>query len=705
MMQKALSLILLAASGPLLSAQQTYTISTIAGGAPPFTPATAASASIGQPQRVATDSGGNVYFSSDNSVFKMDAGGTLTLVAGNSRGGHSGDGGPAVAAQLNQPQGIAIDKSGNIYIADSANNRVRIVTPDGLINNFAGDGNAAYAGDNGPAVHAELYRPTGLAVDSSGNLYIADSGSFVVRKITTDGNIATFAGNNLRGFAGDGGSAVGAQLSEPEDVAVDSSGNVYIADTDNNSVRKVDSSGNITTVAGNQTSGFSGDNGSAVAAQLNRPVGVAVDSSGNLYISDYMNSRIRKVASGNISTVTGNGNFGFAGDGSSAAGAQLTNPLGIALDSSGSLYLADLWSYRIRKVSSGNISTVAGNGTVSYSGDGGPAAAAQLNLPAGVAVDGSRNLYIADTNNHRVRKVAPDGTISTVAGSGSPGNGAQLNGPHGVAVDSGGNLYIADTLNSRIVMIGTDGAATTIAGNGNPGYLGDGGAATGAQLNLPTGVAVDKSGNLYIADTANHRVRKISAGVISTVAGTGINGYGKDVDSAVDQPLFLPFGVAVDAGGNLYIADTGNNRVREVLAADGKIYSITGTGQATNLGDGGPAPFASVASPVSVAVDAAGNVFIASQGGGAIREVTVQGIITTLAGSSTAGYAGDGGPAGKALLNGAQGVAVDSTGKVYVADTGNNAVRLLSPTPFPGNIIPKDRIPATTPCGIRSPTQ
>jgi sugar lactone lactonase YvrE len=643
---------------------------------------------MGPPQRVAVDGGGNLYFSTANSVFKVDVSGSLTLVAGNSRAGYSGDGGAATQAQLNQPQGVAVAKGGTLYIADTGNHVVRVVTTDGNINTFAGNGSAGYTGDAGLAIYAQLDRPVGVAVDSSGNVYVADSGSFVVRKVTTDGNIATVAGNGLPGFAGDGGSGVGSQLSEPEDIALDSSGNLYIADSDNNSVRKVDTSGNISTVAGNHTVGYSGDGAAATAAQLNRPVAVAVDSSGNLYIAEYTNDRIRKVdTKGVITTFAGNGTLGFAGDGSAASGAQFYNPTGLAADAGGNLYVADSWNYRVRKItSSGTVSTVAGNGILGYSGDGSTATGAQLSAPTGVVVDGNRNIYIADSNNHRVRKVTPNGVITTVAGTGTAGNGgdggqataAQLNYPYGVAVDGSGNLYIADSSNNRIRRVGTDGTISTVAGNGTPGFAGDGGAATSAQLNLPTGVAVDQSGNLYIADANNQRVRKVSGGTITTLAGNGVNGYASDGDAANTEPLYAPFGVAVDAGGIVYIADTGNNRIREVLP-NGNIYTIAGTGQAAYLGDGGPPANAAIVSPTGVAVDAVGNIYIAGANASSIRKVSTTGTISTIAGGSQAGYAGDGGPAAGAQLNGAQAVAVDAAGDVYVADTGNNAVRVLTP--------------------------
>jgi uncharacterized protein (TIGR03437 family) len=359
---------------------------------------------------------------------------------------------------------------------------------------------------------------------------------------------------------------------------VDSAGNLYIADTNNQSIREV-SNGVISTVAGNQTPGFSGDNGSATSAQLNRPWGVAVDSAGDLYIADAMNQCIREVSNGVISTVAGTGTHGFSGDNGPATSAQLDNPYGVAVDSAGSLYIADSSNSRIRKVSGGVITTIAGNGTPGFSGDNGPAASARLAYPQGVAVDSASNLYIADAGNNRIRKVS-NGVIATVAGGGAflgdngPATSAQLDNPEGVAVDSAANLYIADTSNSRIRKV-SNAVISTVAGNGTVGFSGDNGPPTSAQLANPWAVAVDSAGNLYIADYGNNRVRKVSNGVITTVAGNGTQGFSGDDGPATSAQLDGPFGVAVDRAGNLYIADYFNSRIR-ILTPTGSscTYSV-----------------------------------------------------------------------------------------------------------------------------------
>ena len=689
---KLCSTLLLAASGVALAQQ--YSITTAAGGAPPSTPVAATSTSIGQPSRVAVDKNGNIYFSSANSVFRIDGSGTLTLIAGNSRPGFSGDGGQATRAQLNAPQGIAFDSAGNIYIADSKNNRVRMVSTAGVISTFAGTGQISFGGphtfnDGGLATNGLLHLPGGVAVDSKNNVYIADTGDNLIRIVTTDGLINSVAGDSYGAYFGDAGPATTAELHNPEDVAVDSSGNIYIADTGNSAIRKVTADGNINTVAGNCTaatgcsSGSTGDGGSATAATLTAPFSVALDSSGNMYIVENGDSKIRKVdTSGNINSIVGTGTPGFGGDNGAAISGQLNFPTGIALDSGGALYIADALNRRIRKVSSNNINTIAGNGVLSYSGDGGPATAAQLNTPLGVALDSSGNLYIADTANNVVRKVAASGTITTFAGNGTAGFGgdggapasAQLNGPQALAVDPNGNVYVSDTLNARVRRI-SGGVINTVAGNGTPGYGGDGAGAAAAQLNIPEGLAVDALGNLYIADFGNNRIRKVtSSGTITTVAGNGSIGYSGDGGSATSAQLTTPSGVAVDTSGNLYIADTGNNAVRVVTG--GVINTVAGNGLAGFSGDGGPATLAQVGNPVGVAVDGAGSIYV-SDGSSRVRKVYSTGFIVTIGGSGARGYSGDGGTGPFATLSGPAAITLAPSGNVYVADSANNAVRLL----------------------------
>ncbi|MEV8047200.1 RICIN domain-containing protein [Streptomyces griseoluteus] len=332
----------------------------------------------------------------------------INTVAGTGAAGSAGDNDRAVAAQLNRPYGMAVDSTGTVYVCEFAGHRVRKITTDGRISTVAGTGRAGFSGDNGPAASAQLNSPREVAVDREDAVYVADAGNNRIRKITADGTITTVAGTSTAGFAGDGGPATAARLSGPFGVAVDSTGTVYFSDYYNNRVRKVAPDGTISSVAGNGTGAYRGDGGPATAAQLKGPHAVVLDSAGELYIADYGNNRVRRVAAdGTISTVAGTGAAGFGGDDGPAASAKLSGPTGVVVDSAGDLYVADYGNNRVRRVAAdGTISTVAGTGTAGFGGDDGPAASAQLDKPIALAVDCVDTLYIADFTNNRVRKIA-----------------------------------------------------------------------------------------------------------------------------------------------------------------------------------------------------------------------------------------------------------------------------------------------------------
>jgi uncharacterized protein (TIGR03437 family) len=614
--------------------------------------------------------------------------GIVTTVAG-SQWVFRGDGGPANSAPLGPIKGVAVDSAGDFFVTDSGNNIVVKVSPAGVLTIVAGNGIPGFSGDGGPATSASLSAPTGVALDTAGNLYIADGGNDRVRKVTVGGTITTVAGNGVRGYSKDGGAATSASLYSPNDVAVDGAGTLYIVDTFNHRIRKVDPAGTITTVAGNGTARFSGDGGPATTAALNKPSGVAAGAAGNIYIADTDNNRVRKVAlSGIITTVAGNGAAGYSGDGGPATSASLGGPHGLALDIAGNLYIADTQNFRIRKVSAdGTTTTVAGDGWGRFTGDGGPATAASLDQPSGVTVDAAGNLYIADYNNQRIRKVTSGGIITTVAGDGGskfsgdggPAIGASLAEPAGVAVDRAGNLYIADARSQRVRKVSPTGTISTVAGNGTQDFSGDGGPATSASLSWPKGVAVDSAGNLYVADDENLRIRKVSpGGTISTVAGNGTVGFSGDGGPATNAWLHWPHGVAPDSAGNLYIADAGNHRIRKVNSA-GTITTVAGNGSAGFSGDGSLATSASLNYPRGVAVDGAGNVYIADALNNRIRKIAPAGTITTVAGNGNPGYSGDGGPATRGSLKSPYGVALDGAGSLYIADSGNGRIRKVGP--------------------------
>lgn len=345
---------------------------------------------------------------------------TISTVAGTGAAGDSGDDGPAVNAELNGPRGVTEDIYGNLYIAEYYGQRVRKVTPGGTITTLAGTGVAGYSGDGGPATHAELNGPYRVTVDLAGNVYIPDSGNGRVRKVSPSGTITTVVGNGGIGSSGDGGPATDATLNYPEAVAFDSHGDYYVADEGANVVRFVNTSGMISTAAGTGAADYSGDGGPATSATLDGPVGVQVNAAGDLYISDQGNNVIREVINGTISTIAGTGVFGFAGDGGPAKDAEFAYPASIGIDAAGNLYIPDVNNNRIRVVlTNGTITSVAGNGAESYSGDGGPALDAAINVPRSVSVAPNGNVYIGDFGNNRVRlltQTLPSGTPAIANG-------------------------------------------------------------------------------------------------------------------------------------------------------------------------------------------------------------------------------------------------------------------------------------------------
>lgn len=658
-----------------LAAGQTYTISTFAGAGLPSTPMAATAAAVG-PGSVALDRAGNLYFSSGQAVFRVDTSGTLTVVAGSSGGGRLGDGGPATNARLHHPDGVAVDSAGNLYIADSANQRVRKVTPGGTITTVAGNGDMGYSRDGGPAIDAGVSWPYGVVVDSRGNLYITDGGNNRVRKVTPDGTISTVAGNGQRGYSGDGGPARIAQLNGPGGIAVDSAGNVFIADSENHCIRKVTRDGIISTATAN----------------LGHPWGIAFDSGRDLYIADSSSNRVIKLMpGGTIMTVAGNGNMGYSGDGGPAISAELRAPSGLAMDSGGNLYVADRLNNRVRKVDrQGIITTVAGNGQFEFSGDGGPATRARLKGPWSVALDSAGSLYISDYFNGRIRKVAAGGTITTVAGNGASaytgcGDGKAAStpvSPWGLAVDAVGSVYFADQRCGTIRKMIPDGTISTIS--------------TVAKHEMGSGVAVDRRGNLFVSDQ-NRVIRIAPGGTISTVAGTGTAGYSGDGGPATSAQLNLPWGIAVDSEGDLYVGDSLNYRIRKVDRR-GIITTVAGKGfqgGPPTDDDLGPATGAQLSQPIGVAVDSAGNLLF-TEVRGVVRKVRRDGTISTVAGSRTSapgagpgrgtvpiklpvGYSGDDGPATEAEFDGLGAIAVGRDGKVYLTDYRNNCIRVLTP--------------------------
>ena len=677
----------------ILWSEVTYTITTIAGADAASSDGGAATeAFLNFPYSLAVDDAGNLYVADteNHRVRRVDAEtGIITTFAGTGEEGFAGDGGPATEAKLDWPSGVALDSQGNVYIADQENERIRKVDAEtGVITTFAGSGSYRYRGgeDGIPATEARLNWPTGVAVDAEDNVFIADSYNGVIRKVNAEGTITTIAGSGrIYGFGvmeddedvGDDGPATEAKLDWPTALAVDAEGNVYIADRGHDRIRKVDTAGIITTIAGTGERGFSGDDGPAAEAQIDGAAGITLDEEyGYAYIADTGNNRIRRIdlETGIITTVTGGNDDGDESD----AASRIAAPRGVAFGADGNLYIADTGNHQIRiwEATDGTTTPVAG---ASGLGDGGLATAARLFNPRGVAIAEDGTVYLTDTSHHRVRKVDPEGIITTFAGTGEqgydgddgPATDAQLSHPGGVTIGPRGHLYIADVGNNRIRRVDIEtGVITTFAGTGerrpfeDEDDVGDDGPATEARLWGPVEVEFDADGNLYITDFRNHRIRRVDTqGIITTFVGSGVRGFSGDDGPAAEAQLNAPVGLDIDGDGNFYVADRywDRNRIRKIDPA-GTITTIAETD-----------------SFAALAVGADGSVYITEPDVGRVLKLSPSGRISIIAGSGKSGYSGDGGPALDAQLDRPAGIEIDSDGVIYVADADNNRVRKLTP--------------------------
>jgi trimeric autotransporter adhesin len=736
-----------------VAGQAVNQINTVAGGG--TEPTVATSAYLPQPYAAVRDTAGNTYISVPtlNTVFKVTASGSLSAYAGNGISGFSGDGGAAISAQLEFPEGLAIDGNGNLFIADTNNERIRrvdgtthiITTVAGSEDPFAGN----FGGDGGPAENARLNYPQGVALDANGNLFIADTGNRVIREVSAStGNISTIAGGASPSVGCPSGPSSSAGFFFPTSIAVDANGNVFVSDQNLQIVCKITPSLAISTYAGGGLSAIpgqpNGDGGPATSAGLLSPAGLTTDGSGNLYIADAGDPKIRKVtaSTGVISTVAGiglicsNAQEPACGDGGAATSAAFNFPRGAFYDSLGNIVVADTDNQRVRVIGPGATPTVtalAGGGT---GGDGAAGTSGLLGLSQYVAVDSNENVYALEQNGERLRELnATTKNLSTVAGDGYGGAtidctgttcGAANNGdgepatqarfvfPNSLATDASGNFYILDESAEVVRVINNQSSAITIAGvTIQPGDIatiagngagcgtalptcGDGGAAKSASLDQPYAVAVDSTGNVYIADAGLSTVRVVnSAGTISTFAGTpgkqcttylttqcGNNG------APTSATLNAPIGLAVDTSNNVYIADVNNNVIRKVSPSTNLITPVAFNGLPTFGGDGGSALNASMEGPSQLAIDNRGNLYVGGGSDNVVRRIdagdltvaTVAGDVNNLDG----GFSGDGGPSTSALL-GNYGLAIfntaNQTDDLFIADSGSNRIRQVNLAP------------------------
>ena len=580
------------------------------------------------PSGVAVDGSNNVYVadSSNHTIRRVTPAGVVTTLAGLA-GVPGGVDGSGTSARFNSPQSVAVDGSGNVYVADSTNCAIRKITPAGLVSTLAGKLGVAGTNDAATGTAARFNQPYGVAVDNLGNVYVGDTRNQAIRKISPGGAVTTLAGLGGIGGSSDGTNS-GARFNYPCGVAVDASGNVYVADEGNNTIRQVSPAGVVTTLAGS-TAASGWTNGTGSGALFYQPVSVAVDANGNVYVADTLNSTIRKVTTpgGVVTTLAGTPSASGSSDGAGGA-AHFNNPCGVAVDGAGTLYVSDLANNTIRQITpAGVVTTLAGSASSGTGTNDGTGSAASFANPAGVAVDTNGNVYVADYENHTIRKIAPGGIVTTLAGesgvsgfANGTGKAARFSGPLGVAVDTAGNVYVADTSNHLIRKITAGGTVSTLAGvAGTPGAK-DGRAAT-ALFTYPQGVAVNGSNNVYVADTGNSTIRKITPqGVVSTLAGqTQTTGASDGIGSAAQ--FNNPFTLTVDSQGRLYVVDTGNNAIRKLTLAGTNWVVTTLAGVAGQQGGAdGTGPDAAFNFPEGVAVDANGNVYATSAASHTIRK-------------------------------------------------------------------------------------
>lgn len=695
----ALSLI-----GTHVASGQGYEWTTFAGsnGGLGFRDGPAGVAGFKNPRAVACDQVGNIYLTDTGShtIRKISPAGIFSTLAG--KGGFQGSvDGLGDQARFSSPGGVAIDGAGNVYVADTGNHTIRRISPAGAVITLAGAVGVSGSSD-GTGTVARFFSPFAITVAADGNLFVADTGNHLIRKITPGGTVTTVAAKP--GIAGStDGSVDVALFRTPRALTTDDEGSIYVADTFNRVVRKITTAGNVTTLAG--LAGSSG-NVDAVgsAARFGFIEGILVNSSHDVFVADARSIRVIAAADGRVSTLAGTSATAGRSDGS-GADARFTRPAGMAMGNDGSMILADPGNHTVRKVTfAGVVTTIAANSTAEAGATDATGTAARFSSPFGITVDGGGSFYIADTGNRTIRKISPSGAVSTFAGSAglsgttdATGDAARFMSPRAVTLGPGGIAYVADvvsTHDSTVRKITPAGAVTTLAGT--PGSLGQ-----ADTLYLLSSLAVNSSGDVFASDL--NSIRKITPqGVASVFAGrprlvTILSGGGfilfwnlsEPADGVGTAATFRnPSGVAIDGNGNLFITDSGASVIRKVTPSRvattlaGKYQGLDGIPGSND----GTASAARFKEPHGIAVDALGNLYIADSGNHTIRRMSPAGVVTTIGG--VPGYTGSGEGIGeKAVFNQPFGIAVDVSGNLYVADTLNHRIVKGSPLPVPDIVL------------------
>jgi len=609
---------------------------------------------------------------------KLESYSWATFAGVSSVGSRDGIGADAL---FSSPRSVTVDPAGNVFVADYYNHTIRKVTMDGKVSTVAGlAGSKGFA--DGVGAGARFYYPMGIAADGAGNVFVADSTNQRIRKISSDGTVSTFAGSGVSGATD--GFGTQASFFVPSSLAVDPTGNIYVADSSNHLIRKISASGQVTTVAGSARVSGSSD-GVGAAARFNNPYGIAVNTSGDVLVSDSFNHTIRRVtSSGVVTTLAGRAVSSGRVDGV-GTDAQFNYPRGIAVDELGNVFVADLSNYAIRKIDgNGSVTTLAGSLGLSGYQNGNGSSARFVNNLWGVAVTASGTVVVTD--NQRIRKVSPAGDVSEFAGT-APGCNdgpvavARFAQPLGIVADRNGNFFIADGLNHTIRKISSEGVVSTFAGSPLASGTADG-SGPSARFFQPRNLALDTLGNIYVADTGNHSIRKITrGGVVTTIAGSsGTVGKSDGVGSLAT--FSSPYGVAADAAGNIFVADTGNHAIRKI-SPDGGVTTLAGSCGFAGSTDGA-GNSARFASPGALVVAPDGSLRVADTGNSMIRKVTPEGVVTTVAGRfSGTRYVGsqDGTNGVNAWFSSPAGIAIDGLGNLLVTEGGSpgNRIRKINP--------------------------